>query len=237
MTRFPRPGTAVRPAIFYVTDRKVLSGASCAKLLEKIRTAVAAQVDVVQIRERDLPAGELLKLLREAVAIAAAAAQQGAGGTRIVVNDRLDVALASGAAGVHLSGSSIAVQEVVRWCRAGNAPRDFLIGVSCHSLEEARMAEEAAADYIFFGPIFDTPSKRPFGPPQGLDALAALCREMTTPVIAIGGVNESNARDCLKAGASGVAAIRLIQEADSADALKATLAEIRRAAADEPAKR
>lgn len=195
--------------------------------------AIEGGVDWVQIREKDLPGGRLLKLTRQA----AAAASEIAGGkqgsrARIYVNDRLDVALAaraSGAgimegslasaasgdavAGVHLGGESLPVAEVARWCRAGNAPPGFQIGVSTHSVEQAREAERDGADYIFFGPILDTPSKRTFGPPQGLDRLEEVCRAVRIPVIAIGGINESNARDCVRAGASGVAAIRLFQEA------------------------
>lgn len=133
-------------------------------------------------------------------------------GARVIVNDRLDVALAAGAAGVHLGGDSASVVDVARWCRAGNAPAGFSIGVSCHSIEEARQAEKGGADYVFFGPVFDTPSKRQFGSPQGIGQLADVCRALTIPVIAIGGINEDTAIECLQAGAAGVAAIRLFQE-------------------------
>ena len=104
-------------------------------VLGKIRAAVAAGVDWVQIREKDLSGRDLLALAREAVA--------GRGLARVIVNDRLDVALAAGAAGVHLGRESLSARDVVRWCRSGNAPAEFLIGVSCHGLEEAREAESA----------------------------------------------------------------------------------------------
>ena len=183
-------------------------------LIEKIRVAVAAGVDWVQIREKDLQARDLLALAREAVS---------AGSARVIVNDRIDVALAAGAAGVHLSHASVAAREVVQWCRAGNAPADFLVGVSCHSLEGARDAESAGASYTHFGPIYETPSKIPFGAPHGVDELAVVCAAVKIPVIAIGGINESNASECFKAGAAGIAAIRMIQSALDANALRKTL--------------
>jgi thiamine-phosphate diphosphorylase len=133
-------------------------------------------------------------------------------GARVIVNDRLDVALAVGAAGVHLGGDSASVVDVARWCLAGNAPAGFSIGVSCHSIEESRQAEERGADHVIFGPVFDTPSKRPFGASQGISRLAEVCSALKIPVIAIGGINEETAMQCVRAGAAGVAAIRLFQE-------------------------
>jgi len=195
-----------------VTDRKALgSDAALLILLTKIQTAAAAGVDWIQIREKDLPGRELLRLARGAVE---------AGSARIIVNDRLDVALAAGAAGVHLGRESVPAAEVARWRRAGNAPAGFLAGVSCHSLEDAKEAETAGADYIFFGPVFETPSKAVFGAPQGTAALAEVCAAIRLPVIAIGGINEKNAQDCLRAGAAGIAAIRLFQEPADAAALQ-----------------
>jgi thiamine-phosphate pyrophosphorylase len=203
-----------RPIVCYVTDRKALREEKTpSALLDKIRAA-AAGVDWVQIREKDLPARELLALVWDAVALAS---------IRVIVNDRLDVALAAGAAGVHLGHASVPAREVVRWCRAGNAPADFLVGVSCHSLEGAQEAESAGASYTYFGPIYETPSKTPFGKPHGVEELAQVAKAVRIPVIAIGGVNESNAAECIRAGAAGIAAIRMIQDAsdvDNAAALK-----------------
>jgi len=194
-----------RPIVCYVTDRKALREEKTpSALLDKIRAAAAAGVDWVQIREKDLPARELLALVWDAVALAS---------IRVIVNDRLDVALAAGAAGVHLGHASVPAREVVRWCRAGNAPADFLVGVSCHSLEGAQEAESAGASYTYFGPIYETPSKTPFGKPHGVEELAQVAKAVRIPVIAIGGVNESNAAECIRAGATGVAAIRMIQDA------------------------
>jgi thiamine-phosphate pyrophosphorylase len=201
------------PIVCYVTDRKSLGvGEGGEGVLGKIRAAAAAGVDWVQIREKDLCGKELLGLAREAVA--------GQGVRRVIVNDRLDVALAAGAAGVHLGRESLGAPEVVRWCRAGNTVADFLVGVSCHSLQEARAAESAGASYIFFGPVFDTPSKREMGRPQGVARLAEVCRGVAIPVVAIGGVNERNAEECIRTGAAGVAAIRMFQEARDGAAMQ-----------------
>lgn len=241
-----------KPIVCYVTDRKSLgdsehdarrgtvecdASAAPAAVVARIRMAIEAGVDWIQIREKDLAAGRLLALTREAVAAAnELGARERGSRARIYVNDRLDVALAAMAgggvvkslpavaglaavAGVHLGGESLPVADVVRWRRAGNAPAEFQIGVSTHSVEQARQAERDGADYISFGPIFDTPSKRSFGPPQGTERLREVCRALRIPVIAIGGINESNAGDCIRAGASGIAAIRVFQEAASAEEL------------------
>jgi len=203
-----------------VTDRKSLGvGDGGVGVLGKIRAATAAGVDWVQTREKDLSGRELLALVRDAVA--------GSGSTRVIVNDRLDLALAAGAAGVHLGRESLSAQEVVSWCRSGNAPRDFLIGVSCHSLEEAREAAVAGASYIFFGPVFDTPSKRGMGEPQGIARLGEICRSVAIPVVAIGGVSEENAGECIRAGAAGIAAIRMFQDARDGAAVKDVVERLR----------
>jgi thiamine-phosphate pyrophosphorylase len=210
----------VKPIICYVTDRKALGAADAAgSLLAKIRTAMAAGVDRVQIRERDMPARELLSLAKAAIG-----AREGE--ARVLVNDRLDVALAAGAAGVHLGGASVPVREVLRWLRERNAPAEFLVGVSCHSLQDAREAEDAGASYVFFGPVFETPSKKSFGPPQGIAKLAEVCGAVRIPVIAIGGVNEENAAECVRAGAAGIAAIRMFQELREAETLKRAIARL-----------
>ena len=205
-----------------MTDRKALPGdKTAAALLDTIRAAAVAGVDWVQIREKDLSARELLGLVRQAVALASVRpGETHPGSVQMIVNDRLDVALAAGAAGVHLGHASAPTREVVRWCRAGNAPADFLIGVSCHSLKGAQEAESAGASYTYFGPIYETPSKIPFGKPHGLEELAQVANAVSIPVIAIGGINASNAADCLRAKAAGIAAIRMVQDAPNADSLK-----------------
>ena len=210
----------MKPILCYVTDGKAPGAADpTANVLAQIRAAAAAGVDWVQIRERHAPARELL-------ALAKAATDACDGRARVIINDRLDVALAAGAAGVHLRGTSVPAREVVRWCRAGNAPAGFLIGVSCHSVAEAREAESAGASYLFFGPVFETPSKKSFGAPQGIARLAEVCRSVRIPAIAIGGVNEENAAECLRAGAEGIAAIRMFQESREPEEFRKTVARL-----------
>ena len=203
------PSDGSRAIVCYVTDRRTLGGvneeAACAALQNKILAAERARVDWVQIREKDLEGRALIHLVRAAVECAPRC--------RILVNDRLDVAIAVRAAGVHLGGDSLRVAEVVPWCRAGHAPADFLVGRSCHSMEEALAAEKEGANYIFFGPVFATPSKAAYGAPQGIEKLAEVCRGVRVPVLAIGGITTENAGECLDAGAAGIAAIRLFQEA------------------------
>ncbi len=219
------PFAPEKALLCYVTGRKSLGAADPVEsLLANIRAAIEAGVDWVQIREKDLNARELLALARPAVSMRSG--QDRAAEPRILINDRLDVALAAGAAGVHLGRESLPAREVVRWCRAGNAPTRFLIGVSCHNIEEAREAESAGASYIFFGPVFATPSKASFGPPQGVAKLGEVCRAVSLPVIAIGGVDAENAAECMRAGAAGIAAIRMFQEAFDTAALKRVLARL-----------
>lgn len=188
--------------------------------------AVDAGVDWVQLREKDLSSRDLLALAREAVEHSTRKTQPL--DARVIVNDRLDVALAAGAGGVHLGSTSLKPRDVVSWCRGGNAAQDFLVGVSCHQLEEAREAEGAGASYIFFGPVFDTPSKRAFGQPQGVVGLAEVCSAVGIPVIAIGGVDEGNAAECLRAGAAGIAGIRTFQAPKAKEALAAKIERLRR---------
>jgi thiamine-phosphate pyrophosphorylase len=197
-------------------------------LLDTIRAGVAAGVDWVQIREKDLSTRELFGLVREVVLASGRPDSTHSHSIKVIVNDRLDVALAAGAAGVHLGQASAPAREVVRWCRAGNAPADFLVGVSCHSLEGAQEAENAGASYTYFGPIYETPSKIPFGKPHGVEELAQVATAVRIPVIAIGGINESNAADCMRAGAAGVAAIRMIQDTADPSALKNAIEAIHR---------
>ncbi|HVB56762.1 MAG TPA: thiamine phosphate synthase [Candidatus Acidoferrales bacterium] len=219
---------AIRPVVCYVTDRRAIGATgSIHCVLERVRAATDAGVDWVQIREKDLAALELSHLALGAVRIMEPSTAR----ARVIVNDRLDVAVAAGAAGVHLGRESLPASDVVRWCREGNAPSGFLIGVSCHSVEEARQAENAEASYVFFGPVFDTPSKKPFGSPQGLARLSEACRSVRIPVIAIGGVDETNGAECLRAGAAGIAAIRLFQESRNVVALAEAVARVKHFAA------
>jgi thiamine-phosphate pyrophosphorylase len=196
--------------VCYVTDRQSLDATAGreAALLQRIENAVSAGVDWIQIREKDLPARELLDLTRTAIRVCGNLNEHRA--ARILVNDRADVAWAAGAAGVHLGERSLPIPAVVN-VRRGLARPDFLVGASCHSLGAALRAVGEGADYLFFGPIFATPSKAGFGPPQGLAKLAEICRALSIPVIAIGGITLENAAACAAAGAKGIAAIRLFQ--------------------------
>jgi thiamine-phosphate pyrophosphorylase len=204
-----------KPILCYVTDRRAIPAVAgtdpAGVLLERIAQAARAGVDWIQLREKDLDGRPLFELATKAVAACAAASRAGKQ-TRLLINDRLDVAWAAHAAGVHLGESSIPAGEVTRWRdRSGRA--DFLVGQSCHSLEAAAQAAADGADYIFFGPVFATPSKQAFGPPQGLQKLEQVCRAISIPVLAIGGITPENAAACLQAGAAGIAAIRLFQQA------------------------
>jgi thiamine-phosphate pyrophosphorylase len=197
----------------YVTDRRSIPHTESPGLLQKIEAIAFAGVDWVQIREKDLSARELAALTREAL-LRSAAHSQGQS-TRILVNDRVDVALAERTGGVHLGENSLPISEVVRLVETQAAHHDFLVGVSCHSLEGAKSAAAGGANYLFFGPVFNTPSKAALGPPQGLDRLAEVCRAVAIPVLAIGGITLENLSACFAAGAAGIAAIRLFQ--DSSD--------------------
>ena len=211
----------------YVTDRSGLSGVEAREaqdtLLSRIETAAAAGVDWIQIREKDLSGRNCGLLTREALQRAAKSPGSNAAPTRILVNDRLDVALSEGAGGVHLGENSLPLPEAKRLVKAQALSRHFLIGVSCHSLEAARSAASGGANYLFFGPIFATPWKEAFGAPQGLWRLAEVCRAVSIPVVAIGGITLANASACLAAGASGIAAIRLFQDARDMSSLVQSL--------------
>lgn len=219
-----------KPILCYVTDRRSFLGArrkdSLDPLLERIELLAAAGVDWIQLREKDLSGKQSAALTSEALLRVRKPAGQAKDRTSILVNDRLDVALAEQAGGVHLGENSLPMQEVKRLLAASPArkslPRDFRAGVSCHSLEAAESAATAGADYIFFGPVFATPSKASYGAPQGLDRLARVCASLTIPVLAIGGITLENAPACFLAGASGIAAIRLFQDcADPASIVRA----------------
>jgi thiamine-phosphate pyrophosphorylase len=216
----------------YVTDRRSLPECEPWKaqetLLSKIEAAAASGVDWIQIREKDLSGRDCALLLQEAMQRAAKSLASSDGATRILVNDRLDVALSKRAGGVHLGENSLPLPEARRFVGNRNEPEDFLIGVSCHSLEAARSAASAGADYLFFGPVFATPSKATFGAPQGLERLAEVCRTVPMPVLAIGGITLANASDCLAAGASGIAAIRLFQDAQDISSVVESLRKLAR---------
>jgi thiamine-phosphate pyrophosphorylase len=204
------------PVLCYVTDRRTLSPTASltetSTFIRKIEAVISAGIDWVQIREKDLSARDLSALTQQVLKIAA---RQPAGkhpSPRIIVNDRLDVALTEQAGGVHLGENSLPVKDAKHLATARQLRHDFLVGASCHSLESAKATVDDGADYLLFGPIFATPSKAALGAPQGVDRLAAVCSQIKIPVLAIGGITQDNLLLCLQAGAAGIAAIRLFQD-------------------------
>jgi thiamine-phosphate pyrophosphorylase len=189
-----------RPIIYPITNGKT----SVESILQLVAAAVAAQVPLFQIREKMLSARVLYELTTRAIEITRGS------DTRLLVNDRADIARAAGADGVHLTTQSLPAAVMRRICGP-----EFLIGVSTHSLEEARAAQNGGADFVVFGPVFETESKREFGEPQGLNRLAQVASELRDfPVVAIGGITLDNVEACFNAGASGVAAIRMLNDAE-----------------------
>ena len=170
-------------------------------ILRSVQVAVDTGVSLFQIREKVLSARVLYELTSRAAEITRGSS------TRLLVNDRSDIARAAGADGVHLTGQSLPASVVREICGL-----EFLIGVSTHSLEEVLAAGDQGADFVVFGPVFATESKLAFGAPQGLEKLRAVSSEAgSIPVLAIGGVSLENMESCLEAGAHGVAAIRMFQ--------------------------
>jgi len=187
------------PCLYLVTDRKRTGGRP---LLYVVEAALQGGVDAVQLREKDLPVAELFDL---ACKLCELCRQYGA---RLLINDRVDVAMTAKAGGVHLPVDSFTPAEAGRLLGPAG-----LIGCSTHSLEEARAATDSGADFVVFGPVFDTPSKRPFGPPLGLNRLAEVTRTVSLPVLAIGGITAERADAARQHGARGVAVVSAILEA------------------------
>jgi len=211
-----------KPILCYVTDRHSLPAAPQKDLMDllqdKIALLSAAGIDWIQLREKDLSGKPSASLARAALNRVSRQVGDSKSAARIIVNDRLDVALAEQTGGVHLGENSLPVEEAKRLVLsspvAQTPAQDFILGVSCHSLEAAKSAASSGADYIFFGPVFATPSKTAYGAPQGLNRLANVCSSLDIPVLAIGGITLANVSSCLSAGASGIAAIRLFQDSD-----------------------
>lgn len=181
---------------YAISDSRLLGGVD--RLPEWVAGLESAGVDLVQIREKALSANELARIV--------AACLLRCRNIRLLVNARVDVALACGAHGAHLPGGS-PPPSVWR----GIAPPGFLFGVSCHSMEDAREAQAGAADFVVAAPVFDPLSKMAYRPPLGLQGLQRICRAVTVPVYALGGVTGQNAPECVQAGATGVAGITLFR--------------------------
>lgn len=183
--------------VYLITDRKqVAEGYS---LLSATEAALRGGIRAIQLREKDLTAAELLPLAREMRSLTSDYS------ALLLINDRLDIALACRADGVHLGGHSMPADAA----RAILGP-ERLIGVSTHSLEEIQKAASLGADFTTFGPVYATPSKTPFGAPKGLAALHAACCNSPLPVFALGGINPGNQRDVLSAGTAGIALISAV---------------------------
>jgi thiamine-phosphate pyrophosphorylase len=196
-------------SLYLITDR----AAAPRPPADVVEECLGAGLRAVQLREKDLPVRELLALagtLREATR---------RHGARLLINDRADVALAAHADGVQRTHASLPVDAL-----RAISPAGFLVGASAHSTPEAREAVEQGADFVVFGPVYDTPSKRRYGPPQGLSALEAVAQAVAAPVFAVGGITPARVPEVLAAGAAGVAVIGAIWgAARPADATKAFL--------------
>jgi thiamine-phosphate pyrophosphorylase len=195
------------------TESTTPSSVAFTKILDQVRSAVASGIQLIQIREKHLTARVLSELTERAVEITHGSR------TKLLVNDRADIAAGAGADGVHLTAQSLPAR-VVR----DSFGDEFLIGASTHSIAEASTARDGSADFAVLGPIFETQSKAKYGPPLGLEMLATICAALKPfPILALGGISQANAVDCLNAGASGVAGISLFSDADH---LGATVASI-----------
>ncbi len=174
----------------YVTDRRH------GNLLAHVARAVASGIEIIQVREKDLSARDLLALVEQVRDLAAGTS------TKVLVNGRLDIAIAARLDGVHLPGDGLPAARV--------RPHVRTLGISCHSMHEAMQAESEGVDYIIFGPVFETPGKKAVG----IEALQRVVESIRIPVLAIGGIDEFNTPKVLEAGAQGIAGIRMFQTSD-----------------------
>lgn len=213
--RFPRPAICVVTA----GTARSAEDAAAHEIVTLARAAAAAGIDLVQVREPHLTAAELWKLVERV--LAALFRTQAA----VLVNDRIDVALASGADGVHLRGDAMPASRVRSVAREG-----FLIGRSVHSAAEAREAEkDGGAEYLIFGTVFPSRGKPPGHPVAGVDGLREVCGAVRLPVIAIGGIETSRVGEAARAGAAGVAAIGMFADAARRGEIELVVQQVRRA--------
>jgi thiamine-phosphate pyrophosphorylase len=194
------PKSVERLRCCLITDRRK----AVRPLPDLVREAAAGGVRFVQVREKDLPARRLLRLAREILAAVEPF------DVTVVINDRIDVAEAAGAHGVHLGGESLPPAEARRLLGT-----DAWIGVSTHGVEEALAAERGGADYVTFGPIHETPSKAGILRPTGAPAIAAVRRRVTIPILALGGMRPERVAEAMAHGASGVAVVSFLVESEN----------------------
>ena len=186
---------AVDFKLYLITDRKQTK----MPLPDVVRLALEGGVKAIQLREKDLPVRDLLQLARELRILTRDF------GARLFINDRVDVALAVEADGVHLGQQSMP-PEAAKKVAGGR----LMIGVSVHTIEEAKVAETGGADFITFGPVFSTPSKAEFGSPVGLDGLKTVKKFVRIPILGLGGVKSGNIKQVLNYGADGISMISAI---------------------------
>jgi len=212
--------------LYYITDRRQFPGdepARRATLLKKIAAAARCGVGFIQLREKDLSVRELESLARSALQVVRKNRAADKSATRILINSRTDVAIACAADGVHLTSTDVDPADVRSvWC-AAVSPSSVrnphpIIAVSCHSSRDVARAASSGADFAVFAPVFEKRDS-PHVLPAGLEALRDACRQ-SIPVLALGGITLENARQCIDAGATGIAAIRLFQENNIADVVR-----------------
>ena len=187
--------------IYLITDRAQTGGRPLEKIVE---AAFEGGVRALQVREKDLTSRQLFELSLSLRKITHRYKAQ------LIINDRVDIALLAGADGVHVGRQSIDVKVLRTF-----VPEPFIIGVSTHSLTEACEAEQGGADFITFGPVYETPSKMKYGPPPGVGALKEVCRKVNLPVLALGGINKKEKiKDIKESGAFGIALISGLFQAE-----------------------
>jgi len=199
----PNPQSEIRNpkswGVYLVTDRHQTGGRD---LLEVVGQALRAGVRAVQLREKDLTTRDLYHLAGKLLAVTREA------GAALLINDRVDVAMALPADGVHLTRRSLPPKEARELLGPAR-----LIGISCHSLAEVREAVDGGADFVILGPIYETPSKTPYGAPLTTTLLQQARAATTLPILAIGGINRARIPDVMAAGADGVAVISAVMAA------------------------
>lgn len=187
---------------YFITDRTL----SKTNVIEDVEAALRAGVRVVQYREKALPAGPMIDEARKIAGMCR-------GKAKFIVNDRLDVALAAGADGVHIGPDDMELEDARRILGKGK-----IIGVSVSSVEEAKRCEEAGADYVSLSPVFATATKKDAGQPLGLNAIKDARQKLRIPFTVIGGINQANLRDVLDAGATSVCMLSAVLKANDVEA-------------------